>query len=69
MFTSGVIERIHQKWLPKLIENCLNQDSSTAKPIKFEMVVSAFVILVFFFVLACIILICEKIAKARLRVE
>ena len=48
MFTTGVIERIHQKWFPKPMENCLSQDSSTAKPIKFEMVVSAFVILVFY---------------------
>ena len=65
MVTTGVIERIHQKWLPKPIENCLNQDSSTAKPIKFEMVVSAFVILAFFFVLALIILICEKNSNSR----
>ena len=69
MFTTGVIERIHQKWFPKPIENCLSQDSSTAKPIKFEMVVSAFVILVFFFVLATIILMCEKISKARLNIK
>ena len=60
IYDAGIIRKIHQQWLPKSIGNCLDKDSSTVKPIEFEMVLSAFVILGFFLITASIILVWEK---------
>ena len=65
LFDAGIIKKLHQQWLPKSVENCLNKDSSTVKPIEFEMVLSAFVILGFFLIIACVILVCEKSQRNR----
>ena len=59
IYNAGIIKKIHQQWLPKSIGNCLDKDSSTVKPIEFEMVLSAFVILGLFLITASIILVCE----------
>ena len=60
IFDAGIIMKLHQQWLPKSVGNCLDKDASTVKPIEFEMVLSAFVVLGFFLITASIILVCEK---------
>ena len=61
--------KLHQQWLPKSVGNCLNKDSSTVKPIEFEMVLSAFVTLGFFLIIACIIFICEKCQRKLIPIQ
>ena len=65
MEQSGVLTKIRLKWTKHVEKDCLNPDSRQKKKIEFKMVITAFVMLGCFFIIAAILLVFEKVKKSK----
>ena len=63
MVQTGILVKIIQKWTKTEEVDCLNPESSKTKAIDMKMVITAFILLSTFFIIASIIAFFEKMEK------